>query len=74
MASSKKDNEISIYRTPDGATTVYVKISSESVWLSLNQIADLFDRDKSVISRHMHILQQLPLMARHTMSNIIIWM
>lgn len=52
MISSKKDNEISIYRTPDGATTVYVKVSSESVWLSLNQIADLFDRDKSSISRH----------------------
>jgi hypothetical protein len=52
MAVLKNENSISIYRSSDGVTTVYVKISAESVWLSLNQMSDLFDRDKSVISRH----------------------
>jgi len=31
---------------------VIVKFDNETVWLSLNQLADLFGRDKSVISRH----------------------
>jgi prophage maintenance system killer protein len=44
--------EIIIYQTPDGQTSLDVKLEKESVWLSLNQIAALFDRDKSVISRH----------------------
>ncbi len=44
--------EIIIYQTPDGQTELDVKVEKESVWLSLNQIAMLFDRDKSVISRH----------------------
>jgi len=31
-----------------------VRLERETVWLSLNQIAQLFERDKSVISRHLH--------------------
>ncbi|MBK5213675.1 MAG: virulence RhuM family protein [Flavobacteriaceae bacterium] len=33
---------------------VQVKFDKETVWLSLNQISDLFDKDKSVISRHLN--------------------
>lgn len=33
---------------------VQVKLDKETVWLSLNQIAELFDKDKSVISRHIN--------------------
>jgi hypothetical protein len=44
--------EIIIYQTADGQTELNVKVEKESVWLSLNQITALFDRDKSVISRH----------------------
>ena len=36
----------------DGELELKVSIEQESVWLSLNQICELFDRDKSVISRH----------------------
>lgn len=46
-------NEIVIYQTPDNQTQVEVKFEGETFWLSLNQIAQLFDRDKSVISRHL---------------------
>jgi hypothetical protein len=53
--SSTKDKnpgEFLIYQTDDGKTRVQVRIDRETVWLSLNQLADLFQRDKSVISRH----------------------
>jgi len=45
-------NEIIIYTTEDGKETFEVNLKEETVWLSLNQISKLFERDKSVISRH----------------------
>ena len=44
--------EIILYQTEDGRTRLEVHFKNETVWLSLNQMADLFQRDKSVISRH----------------------
>jgi hypothetical protein len=44
--------EFLIYQTEDGRTRIQVRLDDNSVWLSLNQLADLFQRDKSVISRH----------------------
>ena len=44
--------EILLYQTVDGQTRLEVAFSGETCWLSLNQLADLFQRDKSVISRH----------------------
>lgn len=44
--------EFLIYQTDDGRTQVQVRIDRDTAWLSLNQMADLFQRDKSVISRH----------------------
>jgi prophage maintenance system killer protein len=45
--------EIIIYQTPDAQTALEVRMDGNTVWLSLNQIALLFERDKSVISRHL---------------------
>ena len=45
--------EIVVYEAPDGSAQVDVRLDKETVWLSLNQIAELFGRDKSVISRHL---------------------
>ena len=45
--------EVVLYRAPDGTVSLDVRLERESIWLSLNQMADLFDRDKSVISRHL---------------------
>lgn len=45
-------SEILIYQTEDGQTRVDAVLKDETVWLSLNQMADLFQRDKSTISRH----------------------
>jgi len=50
---AKGAGEILLYQTDDGQTTLDVKLEAETVWLSLNQMADLFLRDKSVISRHL---------------------
>ena len=45
-------SEIILYKTEDGGTRLQVRLEGDMVWLSLNQLADLFQRDKSVISRH----------------------
>jgi hypothetical protein len=44
--------EFLLYQTEDGRTRLEVRFKDETVWLSLNQMAELFQRDKSVISRH----------------------
>ena len=44
--------ELILYTSPDGAARIQLRAVDGTVWLSLNQIADLFGRDKSVISRH----------------------
>lgn len=41
-----------LYQTPDGETRLEVRLQDETVWLSLTDMSDLFQRDKSVISRH----------------------
>jgi hypothetical protein len=47
------ENQIEIYTSPDGNTLIDVSFEGETFWLSLNQISTLFERDKSVISRHL---------------------
>jgi hypothetical protein len=44
--------EIILYRSPDGKARMDVRLDGETLWLNLNQLAGLFERDKSVISRH----------------------
>ncbi len=46
------DKAVVIYESPEGIR-VDVKLDQETIWLNLNQIAALFERDKSVISRHL---------------------
>lgn len=47
-------SDILIYQLEDGKTEINVQLDNETVWLNLNQIVDLFGRDKSVISRHIN--------------------
>ena len=44
--------EILIYNSEDGIAKINVNLKDETVWLSLDQMAQLFQRDKSTISRH----------------------
>ena len=46
-------SQIEIYQNKDNKTEIEVQFDNETFWLSLNQIAELFGRDKSVISRHL---------------------
>jgi len=46
------EDKIIIYKTEDEAVSVYVRFDQDTVWLTLDQMAELFDRDKSTISRH----------------------
>lgn len=46
------DSDLILYLTEDGRTRLQVRLEGETVWLSLNQMVELFQRDKSVISRH----------------------
>jgi len=49
---NRTSNEIIIYQTKDGTTKIDVRFEKENVWLSLDRIAELFQRDKSTVSRH----------------------
>ena len=44
---------VTLYQTPDGCSALDVRLNGETVWLNLSQMASLFERDKSVISRHL---------------------
>ncbi len=43
---------IILYTTPDGVSKIEVTLQNETVWLTLDQMAQLFQRNKSTISRH----------------------
>ena len=47
-----EQNQILIYQTEDGQTQVDVRMENETVWLTTNQMAMLFDREESNIRRH----------------------
>lgn len=46
------NSNLIMYTTEDGLTKIEVTFDNDTVWLSLEQMADLFQRDKSTISRH----------------------
>ena len=47
-----EDNQIIIYQTADNQTQIDVRLENETVWLTTNQMAMLFDREESNIRRH----------------------
>ncbi|MCD7806537.1 MAG: virulence RhuM family protein [Lachnospiraceae bacterium] len=48
----KKNSDIIIYTTEDGLIRIDVAFDRDTVWLSIDQMAELFQRDKSVIGKH----------------------
>jgi hypothetical protein len=46
--------EVLIYQTPEGDTAIEVKVANETVWLRQEQIAELFDRNRTVITKHIN--------------------
>ena len=47
-----ENNQIEIYRSPDGDIELNVKLENDTVWLTQSQMAELFGKDQSVIARH----------------------
>ena len=48
------NNQIIIYQTEDGQTKVDVRMENDTVWLTQAQMADLFQKDRTVIGRHIN--------------------
>ena len=48
------NDKIVIYQTADGQTSIDVKLENDTVWLSANQMAILFDRDEKTIRKHIN--------------------
>lgn len=80
--------QILLYQTVDGESRIEVTLCNDTVWLTLDQMAELFQRNKSTISRHIKnvfeggelqensvvaFLQQLLLMVKYIKWLIIIW-
>jgi len=64
------ENKIAIFKNESGEIEVDVKLERETLWLSLNQLTKLFDRDKSVISRHLNnIFKEQELNKETTVAN-----
>jgi hypothetical protein len=45
-------NDIIIYQSPDGTTSLDVRLDHETVWLTQKQMAELFDKDSDTIGLH----------------------
>ena len=50
--SPPTDGKIAVYEAPDGEVRVDVRFDRETVWLTRQQMAELFGRDRSVVARH----------------------
>lgn len=50
--NEQNNSEMMIYTTEDGLTKIETTFDGDTVWLSIDQMAELFQRDKSTISRH----------------------
>ena len=84
-----QSSEMMIYTTEDGLTKIETTFDGDTVWLSADQMAELFQRDKSTISRHIkNIFSESELIRnsvvakfattalteKHIRLNTIIWM
>ena len=56
--NTQNNSEMVIYTTADGLTKIETTFDGDTVWLSLDQMAELFQRDKSIISSSTLILLQ----------------
>lgn len=64
----EKNNKIIIYNTEDGQTKIEVQIKEETVWLTQDQMAELFDKAKSTINEHIqNIYEEKELVLAETM-------
>lgn len=69
--SKKESGHIVIFQSADGKVSVDARFDAETAWLSLDQMAALFERDKSSISRHIkNIFEEGELMPEAVVAKI----
>ncbi|MDD4921280.1 MAG: hypothetical protein PHS30_02250 [Bacteroidales bacterium] len=67
----KSNNEIVIYQTPHGDIRIQVLLEDETVWLSIDQMAELFQKSRSTINEHIrNIYSEKELEEEHTIRKI----
>ena len=49
-----EENKIVLYQTEDGQTLIDVRLENDTVWLTQAQMAELFQKDRTVITRHIN--------------------
>ena len=70
MSFEMGENQFVLYTTKDGQTQIDVTFDKDTVWLSLDQMAELFQRDKSTISRHIkNIFEEGELLKNSVVAN-----
>lgn len=47
------ENAVVLYQSPDGSNSLEVRLDQETVWLTQKQMAELFQRERSVITKHL---------------------
>ena len=52
MENNEPNNEIIIYEGASGQPRIEVRVTGETVWLSIDQMAELFDKSRSTINEH----------------------
>ena len=71
MKYDKNNGDIVIYQSEDGATKINVNLQDETVWLSQQQLVELYDASKSNISEHIkHIFEEGELDEKFSCSEI----
>ena len=69
MSNPNQHGAVLLYQTEDGKSQIEVTLDGETVWLSIDQMAKLFQRNKSTISRHIKgILESGELNANSTVA------
>ena len=64
-------SEITLYTTEDGLTKIYVQLENETVWLTIDQMAELFNKGRSTINEHiLNIYSENELTESDTMRKI----
>ena len=71
---SENRGELILYQTEDGLAKIDVVLKNETVWLTRSQMAQLFDRDISVIGRHIRNIFEEALQIRISRLSFIVWM
>ena len=66
-----KKNDLIIYKDKNDKIEIEAFLYAETIWLPLNKIAELFEKDKSVISRHIsNIFEEKELTVDSTVANL----